>query len=191
MIVVGIDPGHGANREGAVFNGHVEKDINLAVAMRLRASLTGTRVVTILTRESDINPGWDARYQTVSDAEFVVSVHFNANAPNRGLHGAEGYHYPGNDFSRQVCLAGVYGMPIELASSKLFAATDNPGADDDWLQRPLTVIEAFREKSVALIECGYLSNSDDADYLYQPFAVDEVVNGLRAAVLRGAQLIGD
>jgi len=188
-VVVGIDPGHGAADHGAEYGGFVEKDLNLACALRLEAALMGTPIVPVLTRRADFDPSWRARYEAVAQAAFVVSIHFNA-ARNTTQANAEGYHWPGNDRTRRICLAAVAAMPLELMSSKVIAATDEPGPEDDWLQRPRVVLGAFREKPCALVECGYLTNPGDVEYLGQPYALDEIVNGLRAACVRGAKIFG-
>ncbi len=183
-IIVGIDPGHGASSAGAEAAGLVEKDLNLACALRLEAALMGTPVVPVLTRRGDINPSWAARAEAVAGARFGISIHFNANS-DETVCNAEGYHLPGDDLARQICLAGVHGMPIELASTKLFE-TSAAG----WKSRAHRVVSAFAPIPWALIEVAYLTNFGDRAFLKTGYALDEIVCGLRAAVMRGAQIVG-
>ena len=89
-----IDPGHGGKEVGAVGpNGIFEKDITLAIARKLAASLaakTGARIV--LTREDDSVVTLDQRTALANQyhADLFLSVHLNA-AVVRDAKGSETY----------------------------------------------------------------------------------------------------
>lgn len=89
-----IDPGHGGKEVGAIGpGGLVEKDVTLAVARKLAASLaakTGARVV--LTREDDSLVSLDQRTAIANQyqADLFLSVHMNA-AVTKGAKGSETY----------------------------------------------------------------------------------------------------
>lgn len=184
-----VHVGHGGADSGAVHNELVEKDINLETAKRLDASFCGTGIVPVLDRQGDYNPSWEARYKAAKEAgaNIVLGVHFNANA-DHNVGGAEAYHWPGNEFTRAVGREFLNAMPPELRRGKIFAATDEPGADDDWLQRPRLIVEAFRELPVVVCECGYLSNESDAALIKRPWVLDGIVSALRCAIVRAAYL---
>lgn len=58
-IVVVIDAGHGGEDPGKVSgSGTLEKDINLAIALRLERMLQAADVKTVMTRRAD--EGWTA-----------------------------------------------------------------------------------------------------------------------------------
>lgn len=50
-----IDAGHGGFDGGAVANGIIEKDINLAISLNLRDMLTSSGFKVIMIREEDIS----------------------------------------------------------------------------------------------------------------------------------------
>lgn len=185
-----VDLGHGGRRLGAVYGGVQEKGLNLELGRRLNASLAGAAIVPVLTRQADYNPSWAARYKTARDggARFVLSVHVNAHPTASHLHGAEAYHYPGDDTAREIGRRWLASCPDELRTHRIYEATDDPGPEDDWLQRPLEIIEAFRELPVLVAEVGYLSNGADRAYLQSTWGLDRVVCSLRVAVLEAARL---
>ena len=188
-----IDIGHGGSSLGAVRQATEtmpriqEKDFNLEIGKRLNASFAGSEIVPVMTRETDIDPSWAARYRIAKEAgaKFVLSIHANANL-DRSVNGAEAYHYPGNRRTEMIGRRWLSSMPWELRTSKVFAATDEPGPDDDWLQRPLTIINAFRELPVLVAEVCYVTG-DDPIYTQSAYAIDAIVSSLRVAVVEAAR----
>ena len=89
-----IDPGHGGKEVGAVGpNGLLEKDLTMAIARKLSASLaakTGARIV--LTREDDSVVSLDQRTAIANqyNADLFLSVHMNAAVVSKA-HGSETY----------------------------------------------------------------------------------------------------
>jgi len=77
-----IDPGHGGTDPGAV-NGTVkEKDVNLAIALKLGKLLTGfENTKVIYTRETDVAVDLYKRPQIANDhkADLFISVHCNSS----------------------------------------------------------------------------------------------------------------
>lgn len=90
-----IDPGHGGKEVGAVGpGGLLEKDVTLAVARKLAASLaskTGARIV--MTREDDSLVSLDQRTAIANQykADLFLSVHMNA-AVVKDAKGSETYY---------------------------------------------------------------------------------------------------
>ena len=52
-IVVAINPGHGGSDPGATVHGTMEKDMNLAISLRLRRMLEGAGIGVVMTRSTD------------------------------------------------------------------------------------------------------------------------------------------
>jgi N-acetylmuramoyl-L-alanine amidase len=191
-FVTCISIGHGGPDMGAIaLDGTPEKKINLALGEKLDASLIGTSIVPVLDRKTDICPTWAVRYQIARDAgaKFILAVHANSSKHPHLRH-AEAYHYPGNDRAAEVGEVFVQSVPEDLRSRKVRAATDLEGQDDDWLQRPLKVINAFGPLPVLVAEVGYISNHRDLEIIQSRWGLDAIVCGLRAALIRAAQLYG-
>lgn len=93
-FTVVIDPGHGGHDPGALGLRSKEKDINLAIALKLGGmigkSMTGVRI--IYTRSSDdfVELYRRAAIANEAKADLFISIHCNASK-NRSLAGAETY----------------------------------------------------------------------------------------------------
>jgi N-acetylmuramoyl-L-alanine amidase len=77
-----LDAGHGAHDFGAVYNGNVEKNINLGIVLKLGKILeSDPNVQVIYTRDNDtfIDLVERANIANRANANFFVSIHCNAN----------------------------------------------------------------------------------------------------------------
>jgi len=94
--LVVIDPGHGGRDPGASspHGGHLEKNVTLALARRIRDALAATgRVRVALTRDDDRYLLLQDRYEIARrlDANLFVSIHADAAPHNDGARGATIY----------------------------------------------------------------------------------------------------
>lgn len=91
---VAIDAGHGGKDPGAIGSKSNEKDITLAVALKLGKYIEQTfpDVEVIYTRKEDVFVGLDERSKIANDkgADLFISIHCNAN-PSKAPWGAETY----------------------------------------------------------------------------------------------------
>ena len=100
-----IDAGHGGDEHGARGpGGSLEKDVTLAVARRLKASIEtrlGARV--ILTRDGDQTIGLDERAAVANNnkADLFVSLHANASVRPSAV-GAEVFYLSLADYGEQA-----------------------------------------------------------------------------------------
>ena len=90
--IVCVDPGHGGTDPGKVgINGQLEKDINLAIAKKLKIYLEASDVTVVLTRDKDMGlySSGDAhkkmadmrkRWQLIEEVkpDLVISIHQNS-----------------------------------------------------------------------------------------------------------------
>lgn len=90
---VTLDAGHGGKDFGAVYNGHIEKNISLAVVQKVGRILEGTPGFEVVyTRRSDvfIELVERANIANRADSHIFVSIHCNANK-NSAAEGTETY----------------------------------------------------------------------------------------------------
>ncbi len=90
---VALDAGHGDHDFGAVYNGHIEKKIALAVVLKVGRILEkNSSIDVIYTRKSDqfIDLIERANIANRADANVFVSIHCNAN-PNPNADGCESW----------------------------------------------------------------------------------------------------
>jgi N-acetylmuramoyl-L-alanine amidase len=93
IFKVTLDAGHGAHDFGAVYNGHVEKNIALAVVLKVGKLLEANPKVDVTyTRKTDvfIDLVERANIANRADATIFVSIHCNANR-NTAADGTETY----------------------------------------------------------------------------------------------------
>lgn len=90
---VALDAGHGDHDYGAVYHGHIEKNIALAVVLKVGKILEkNSGIDVIYTRKNDtfIDLIERANIANRADANIFVSIHCNAN-PNTAADGCETY----------------------------------------------------------------------------------------------------
>ncbi|HEX3015277.1 MAG TPA: N-acetylmuramoyl-L-alanine amidase [Desulfobacteria bacterium] len=186
--VIVLDPGHGGYDPGAISpQGIYEKDINLAIAKRVKAQLASTGAKVVLTREDDRDfvvegsRGGKTRKQTdlnyrIEMAErlkagAIVSIHVNAT-PSGSKSGAETFFMEGSAPGKalaesiQAELRKVPSMGKRIAKPGRF-----------YLSRKTQI-------TTVIVETGYLSNPGDRQKLRQEWYQDE----LAKAIARGINL---
>ena len=90
---VALDAGHGAHDFGAVYHGHIEKNIALAVVLKVGKILEKNSAVKVVyTRKTDVFIDLIERANIANraDANIFVSIHCNANKNNAAC-GSEPY----------------------------------------------------------------------------------------------------
>ncbi len=90
---VTLDAGHGDHDFGAVYHGHIEKNIALAVVLKVGKILEkNPNIEVIYTRKTDVFIGLEERANIANraDANIFVSIHCNANK-NIAADGSESY----------------------------------------------------------------------------------------------------
>ena len=176
--VVVLDPGHGGMDGGAVSSdGTSEKDINLAIAGKVKTRLESEGVRVIMTRAGDEGLYEDTGDESIralktqdmkerkriiedSDADLTVSIHLNSFTQDASVKGAQVF-YP------------LYGDPEAIDESeraaKIIQAGLNEAINIDKKRSELGKDDVFLLKEVAtpivIVECGFLSNPEDASNL--------------------------
>jgi len=87
-----IDPGHGGRAPGAIGRNNMEKDIALAISLKLGELINQyiPDVNVVFTRKTDIDVGLQQRADIANrnNADLFISIHCNG-AGNRSAHGSE------------------------------------------------------------------------------------------------------
>jgi len=106
--VIVIDPGHGGRDVGAIGNGIYEKNIVLAISLKLGQALQQMGYVVVYTRTDDIEVELAPRVTLASQvkADVFVSIHANS-LENRAsqVSGIETYYAPGSASGGQLATA--------------------------------------------------------------------------------------
>lgn len=179
-----IDAGHGARDGGCVgVNGSVEKELNLKYAKSLANLLKKSNVNVIMTREDD-KPLYDenaknkklsemtARQHIIERAkpDLVISIHMNSFA----LKSAKGSHtfYKNNsEIGKKV------GDNIQKSLHYYMGARNQSSNVGDYYILNCT------EYTSVLVECGYLSNSEEEKLLCSDEYREKFVHSVFCGIL--------
>lgn len=186
-VRVVIDPGHGGEDPGKVGrNGVKEKDINLAIALKLKGYLEANDCEVVLTREEDavedVPQGGskkvndlNRRIQIMEETRplFAVSIHQNSY-PGESVRGAQVFYYKGSEEGRGLALSLQDSLKRRLDSENRRAAKDNT---EYYLLKnsPVTCVIA---------ECGFLSNEAECAALSEGEYQDRTAWSLAMGILR-------
>lgn len=162
---VALDAGHGAHDFGAVYNGHIEKNITLAIVLKVGKLLDeNPNIDVIYTRKTDVFIELVERSSIANraDANIFVSIHCNANK-NPAAAGTETYVMGLNKNASNLAVAKSENAVITLEKDY---KQKYEGFDPN---NPSTMIgmtlmqEEYLENSISLaskIEDEFIANFD-------------------------------
>lgn len=85
-MVIMIDPSHGGDDQGAVFNSRVaEKDITLALARELKKELLERGIVARMLRDSDSSIPLEHRAEIANQLHTALYIALHAGRPGQGV----------------------------------------------------------------------------------------------------------
>ncbi|SET50464.1 N-acetylmuramoyl-L-alanine amidase [Paenibacillus sp. NFR01] len=174
--VVVIDAGHGGSQPGAIsLTGKQEKDLNLAVALKVGAILQQEQQVNVVfTRTTDITLGLQDRVNIAqaAQANVFVSIHANSlaeNAANRSkINGSETY-YTRSD-----------SLPLaQIMHKHLVAGT---GFKDNGVRSQSLHVTRETTMPAVLLELGYLTNAANEAALYTDAFQNKLAQEIAAGI---------
>ncbi|SUO99589.1 Sporulation-specific N-acetylmuramoyl-L-alanine amidase [Tissierella praeacuta] len=155
MVKVHMDFGHGGKDPGAVGDGLKEKDITLAVGLKIGEILKRHNVEVSYSRTTDtfIELSDRAKMANQAKADIFVSIHVNS-ATNTSARGVETFSHTGS--SKGAILAK--DIQDSIIQDKIF--TVNRG-----IKTANFAVLRLTKMPSALAELGFISNSEDAKIL--------------------------
>lgn len=167
-LTVVIDAGHGGEDGGCEGNGLVEKDLNLDIALTVASLLRDSGVNVVLTRETDIllydiNSDYQGkkkaqdvrkRLEIAKECEnpVLVSIHMNYFAETQ-YSGLQVWHSKNDPNSRKLA-------SLIQSKTKEILQPNNKRAIKEATSSIFLLHNATFP--AVLIECGFLSNTDEA-----------------------------
>lgn len=185
MCIV-IDAGHGGSDPGKVgINDALEKDINLALALKLKELLAEDGIEVVLTRDSDAGlysessnnkkaEDMQNRCKIITDANpvFTVSLHQNSY-PTADVKGAQVFYY--GQSARGKALA-------ETIQKNLISEVDPENHREAKANESYYLLKKTPTPTV-IVECGFLSNPEEADLLLTEEYQDQLVYAIHLGIL--------
>lgn len=173
-ITIVIDPGHGGSDPGAVWGGVEEKELNLAVARKVRALLEEEEGIQVLmTREEDAFVAlYDrAEFANEKGADLFLSIHANALENNHDYEGIMTFYQ--EDHRRGKELA-------ELVQSAVLKETD--GKDRGSREEDYVVLRETKAPA-CLLEMGFMTTQPELDRLLDPDYQNRIAAGIVQGIL--------
>jgi len=203
-----LDPGHGGKDPGATYNGLMEKDMNLDIALRVKQKLEkyDSALKILMTRDTDVFIPLEERtaFANKNKADIFVSIHQNASR-NPNAHGIETYVLNVTKDKAALAVAAFENQASEKSISDLQGilkdimlnskleeslmlanfvqkSLSSSTADRDIgvKQAPFYVLVGAKMPSI-LIECGFISNPHTA----QLYTTEEYKNKMAEGIFNG------
>lgn len=161
MKTVVIDAGHGGRDTGASYQNHLEKNVNLKLALKLRDRLTQNYHVNVqMTRTKDKTVSLDARtdFANEKNADYFCSIHHNA----AGGDGFESYIFNGQvPKSTRQAQDTIHDKIIQQLASKY-------DIDDRGQKRANFHVLRETKMSAILLEMLFIDNAHDLKRITDP-----------------------
>lgn len=171
-LVIAVDAGHGGSNTGAGGpTGVAEKELTLAVSLKLQRSLQqlGAKVIMTRTTEKFVDNKERILFYRDSIPDLLISLHLNSAADPIRVSGTSTYYrYPGfRNLSHDI-----YKRMLELGLKEY----GNTGSFNFMLNSPT-------EYPNALVEILFLSNPEEEmkilDERFQQQVVDKIIAGIK------------
>jgi N-acetylmuramoyl-L-alanine amidase len=171
-LTVVIDAGHGGSDNGTIAGDAKEKDINLAIALKVKAiaSAPAYDINVVLTRQTDEMAGgksdkrasleYCVELAKENKADLYVALHVDNSGGSAPRHGFCAFVSPDN---------ARFAESQKLGSALLNAVRTTYAADD-LLHQPTQGVYVLRQTPMpaVLLECGFMDNPADLAFVRDP-----------------------
>jgi N-acetylmuramoyl-L-alanine amidase len=171
-----IDAGHGGYDNGAMYNGRLEKDDNLNLALAVGEILAYSGIDVIFTRVDDsyISPLERAYMANEEDADLFVSIHRNSSPTPNTYSGVQTLLYDEGGIKQTI--ADNINQELEAVGFT------NLGID---IRTELAVLRRTNMPAL-LVEVGFINSDADNDLFDSDF--NEIAYAIATGILDGLQV---
>lgn len=185
--VIVIDPGHGGRDPGKVgVNKALEKDINLAIALKLSALLEADDFNVIMTREEDIGlysetdsnkkrADLNRRVDIINSSEPLIAVSIHQNSfVEEYVKGAQVFYYSESPEGRKIAET----IQMQLKEALQDGNNRKAKANTSYYMLKKTTCP------LVIVECGYLSNYNEAKLLLDASYQEKLAKGIYLGITK-------
>lgn len=183
-----LDAGHGSSDSGKVgINGVLEKDINLSISKETKKHLEKKGIRVVMTRDKDESlaegengnrkvKDMKARVKRINDTKpnLAVSIHQNSYH-EESIHGAQVFYYEHSESGEK---------DARILQEALLAV--DPDNTRQVKANTTYYLLKRTEVPILIIECGFLSNQEEAEKLasedYQKEIAKAIANGIESCL---------
>ncbi len=174
MAKIAVYAGHGGSNPGAVANGLLEKDLNLAISNRVTELLRqkGYEVVNNRTMDVDRNIVADANLANNENVDALVEIHFNSNQ-GTPQSGTETFYSAFNAGTGRELAQAIQDEIVSLGyvDRGIKVSLNQEGQD------ALGIIRLTNAPAV-LVEVAFINNPEEMERLN----VDAVANAIASGI---------
>lgn len=170
-LTIGIDAGHGGSNVGADgITGSLERNITLAMAIKLKAELEkmGTKVIMTRTSDTSFNNPARLKFMKAQNPDLLVSIHCNSS-DNPMVQGNSTYY---KHIAFRPLSQAIHAEILKLG----MADYGNVGNFNFFFSNPT-------EYPNVLVETAFLSNPEDEERIisdsFQQQMVEAIVKGIK------------
>jgi N-acetylmuramoyl-L-alanine amidase len=192
-----VDPGHGGSDEGASGHNLKEKAVTLELAHRLVRKLNALGFTAILTREADEFVSLPQRVAIANAVPGAIFISLHCNfSDNAAAHGIEMYRCEAKSEGTNIQVAMPAGdaEAISDVENRLAQALSDSVAERlHGENRGVRIANFYVVRNVnfpaVLVECGFLSNSEDAKQLADEGYREKLVQALATGIAAYRSLV--
>lgn len=184
--IVAIDPGHGGYDPGKIgINDKLEKDINLAIALKLKELLEKENIKVVMTREDDTSLNTEEggskkssdmrnRVNIINSAnpDICISIHQNSYT-SKSVKGAQVFYYFKSQEGKKFA---------ELLQNLIKTDVDTDNKRSAKENNNYYVLINVKCPAV-IVECGFLSNWEEATALTDDLYQQKIADTIKKAVI--------
>lgn len=189
-----IDPGHGGFDPGKIgVNSALEKDVNLAIASKLKTHLEAAGVRVVMTRDRDEALGeGDGEHKKVQDLKerirlidqespaAAISIHQNS-FPQEEIRGAQVFYYVSSREGKRLA---------ELLQKRMIDEVD-PENDRTAKDNNSYFLLKKTKTPLVIVECGFLSNYSEAQLLVTEDYQNRIAYAVSLGILDYLETLGE
>lgn len=182
-----IDAGHGGFDPGKVgINGVLEKDINLAIAKKVKAFLEADDINVVMTREteaglyeeSDSNKkvrDMKKRIAIIEETAPTVTVSIHQNSYHEEyVHGAQVFYYAASKEGKELA---------KILQNRLIEGVDKENTRVEKANDSYYLLKKT-STPIVIVECGFLSNREEADALSTDIYQEKVAWAIHLGIIQ-------
>jgi len=177
-ITILIDPGHGGKDPGhlsKISGLKTEKELNLLISKKLGNYLEHnlSHVNVIYTRTGDTYPSLDQRVAMANSkhVDYMISIHCNGS-DNTSAYGTETHIHGYNSKS-----AYKWALLIEKQFKSRAGRKSRGVKTGEDIGHSLQILK-FTKMPTVLIECGFLTNTSEANYLNSSYGQEIIASAI-------------
>lgn len=178
--IVIIDAGHGGKDPGKIgVNDVLEKDLNLQIAKKVKENLEKQKVTVIMTREDDTAEDgkmadMKKRVALINEEKPAIAVSIHQNSYSQAdIKGAQVFYYEHSEVGKNAALM----MQEELKQIDSENTREAKGNDTYYLLKKTEV-------PTIIVECGFLSNAQEAEKLTDETYQNELANAICDGIIK-------